>query len=191
MVGWRLAVCHGDCVLVEVSLPREGTLNAKLNTVATAVAKSLQLCPALCYPIDSSPPGFPIPGILQAGVLEWVAISFSSAWKWKVKVKLLSCLQLLGTPWTAAHQAPLSMGFSRQEYWSGVPLPSLNWTLDSLFESTFLNISIIWYRERMKDLNFKTYRFTEMLEHRQQLVFDYLKKTSQHFVYSANHSDWK
>ena len=66
----------------------------------------------------------PIPGILQARTLEWVAISFSSAWKWKVKVKSLSCAQLLVTPWTAAYQAPPSMGFSRQECWSGVPLPS-------------------------------------------------------------------
>ena len=59
--------------------------------------------------------------------LEWVAISFSNAWKWKVKVKLLSHVWLLATPWTAAHQAPPSMGFSRQEYWSGVPLPSPPW----------------------------------------------------------------
>ena len=78
----------------------------------------------LCDPIDGSPPGSPIPGIFQARMLEWVAISFSSAWKWKVKVKSLSCVQLLGTPRTVAHQAPPSMGFSRQEYWSGLPLPS-------------------------------------------------------------------
>ena len=89
-----------------------------------AAAKSLQSCPTLCDPIDSSPPGSAIPGILQARTLEQVAISFSNAWKWKVKVKSLSCVQLLATPWTAAHQAPPSMGFSRQEYWSGVPLPS-------------------------------------------------------------------
>ena len=92
---------------------------------AAAAAKSLQSCPTLCDPIDSSPSGSPIPGILQSRTLEWVAISFSSAWKWKVKVKLLSHVQLFVTPWTAAHQAPLSMGFSRQEYWSGVPSPSL------------------------------------------------------------------
>ena len=91
---------------------------------AAAAAKSLHSCPTLCNPIDGSPPGTPIPGILQARTLEWVAISFSTAWKWKVKVKLLSRVQLLATPWTAAHQAPLSMGFSRQEYWSGLPLPS-------------------------------------------------------------------
>ena len=77
----------------------------------------------LCDPIDGSPPGSPVPGILQARTLEWVAISFSNAWKWKVKVKLLSRVRLLATPWTAAYQAPPSVGFSRQEYWSGVPLP--------------------------------------------------------------------
>ena len=92
---------------------------------AAAAAKSLQSCPTLCDPIDGSPPGCPIPGILQARTLKWVAISFSNAWKWKVKEKSLSHVWLLVTPWTAAHQAPPSMGFSRQEYWSGVPLPSL------------------------------------------------------------------
>ena len=89
-----------------------------------AAAKSLQSCPTLCDPIDGSPPGSTAPGILQARTLEWVAISFSNAWKWKVKVKSLSRIWLLATPWTAAYQAPPSMGFSRQEYWSGVPLPS-------------------------------------------------------------------
>ena len=89
-----------------------------------AAAKSLQSYLTLCDPVDSSPPGSPISGILQARVLEWVAISFSNAWKWKVKVKLLSHVRLFKTPWTAAYQAPLSMGFSRQEYWSGLPLPS-------------------------------------------------------------------
>ena len=89
-----------------------------------AAAKSLQSCPTLCDPMDGSPPGSPVPGILQARTLEWVAISFSNAGKCKVKVKSLSRVQLLETPWTAAYQAPPSMGFSRQEYWSGVPLPS-------------------------------------------------------------------
>ena len=88
------------------------------------VAKSLQSCPTLCNPIDGSPPGSPVPGILQARILEWVAISFFNAWKWKVKVKSLSRVRLLVTPWTSAYQAPASIGFSRQEYWSGVPLPS-------------------------------------------------------------------
>ena len=87
-----------------------------------AAAKSLQSCPTLCDPIDGSPPGSPIPGILQARTLEWVAISFSNAWKWKVKS--LSRVQRFATPWTAGYQAPLSMGFSRQEDWSGVPLNS-------------------------------------------------------------------
>ena len=86
-----------------------------------AAAKSLQSCPTLCDPIDGSPPGSPVPGILQARTLEWVAISFSNAWKWKVKGKSLSCVWLFATPWTAAYQAPLSMEISRQEYWSGVP----------------------------------------------------------------------
>ena len=85
----------------------------------------------LCHPIDSSPPGSPAPGILQARTLEWVAISFSNAWKWKVKAKSLSRIRLLATAWTAAYQAPPSMGFSRQEYWSGVPLPSPHCCLPS------------------------------------------------------------
>ena len=90
-----------------------------------AAAKSLQSCPTLCDPRDGSPPGSPIPGILQARTLKWVAVSFSNVWKWKVIVKMLSLVRLLATPWTAAFQAPPSMGFSRQEYWSGLPLPSL------------------------------------------------------------------
>ena len=89
-----------------------------------AAAKSLQSCPTLCDPIDGSPPGSPVPGVLQARTPEWVATSFSNAWKWKVKVKPLSPVRLLATPWTAAYQAPPSMEFSRQEYWSGLPLPS-------------------------------------------------------------------
>ena len=95
-----------------------------LPYTAAAAAKSLQSCPTLCDPRDGSPLGSPIPGILQARILEWVSISFSNAWKWKVKEKSLSRVRLLTTSWTAAHQAPQSMGFSRQEYWSGVPLPS-------------------------------------------------------------------
>ena len=118
---------------------RQWQFLAKLNTVlhksyqscfslpkwVKLAAKSLQSCPTLCDPIDGSPPGSAIPGILQARTLEWVAIALSNAWKWKVKVKLLSRARLLATPWTAAYQAPPSMGFSRQEYWSGLPLPSL------------------------------------------------------------------
>ena len=112
---------------------------------ATTVAKSIQSCPTLCDRIDGSPPGCPVPGILQARTLEWVAISFSNAWKWKVKVKSLSRIRLLATPWTAAYQAPPSMGFSRQEYWSGVPLPSPKDPIGSqgrLFKSQ----GLIWNR---------------------------------------------
>ena len=89
-----------------------------------SAAKSRQSCPTLCDPIDGSPPGSPVPGILQARTLECVAISFSSAGMWKMKVKLLSRVWPSATPWTAAYQAPPSMGFSWQKYWSGVPLPS-------------------------------------------------------------------
>ena len=96
-----------------------------IQAAAAAAAKLLQSCLTLCDPVDGSPPGSPVPGILQARTLEWVAISFSNAWKWKVKVKSLSHVHLLVTPWTAAYQAPPSMGFSRQEYWSGMALPSL------------------------------------------------------------------
>ena len=91
---------------------------------AAAAAKSLQSCPTLCDPRDRSPPGSTVLGILQARTLEWVAISFSNAGKWKVKGKSLSRVRLLATPWTTVYQAPTSMGFPRQECWSGVPLPS-------------------------------------------------------------------
>ena len=98
--------------------------------IHAAATKSLQLCPTLCNPIDRSPPDFPVPGILQARAL--VAISFFNAWKWKVKGKSLSHVRLFVTPWTAAYQAPPSMGFSRQEYWSGLPLPSPKNTLQGI-----------------------------------------------------------
>ena len=104
----------------QISKPRLSTS----KSLYTAAAKSLQACLTLCDPTDGSPPGSPVPGILQARTLERVAISFSNAWKWKVKVKSFSRIRLVATPWTAAYQAPPSMGFSRQEYWSGVPLPS-------------------------------------------------------------------
>ena len=105
------------------SIKTHSTNISHCAAAAAAAAKSLQLCPTLCDPIDGSPPGSPVPGILQARTLEWVAISFSNTWKWKMKVKSLCRVRLLVTPWTAAHQAPPSMGFSRQEYWSGVPIP--------------------------------------------------------------------
>ena len=105
--------------------PRPSKLQLAMLQVKTpaAAAKSLQSCLTLCDPINGSPPGSPVPGILQARTLEWVAISFSNAWKGKVKVKSLCRVWLFATRWSAAYQAPPSMGFSRQEYWSGVPLP--------------------------------------------------------------------
>ena len=99
-----------------------------ISDAATA-AKSLQSCPTLCDPIDGSPPGCSVPGLLQARTLERVAMSFSNAWKWRVKVKSPSRVHLLATPWTAAYQAPPPVGFSRQKYWSGSPLPSPHQTL--------------------------------------------------------------
>ena len=115
-----MSVCVCVWPLKFYSLHKFDLSNSIINS-----AKSFQSCPTLCNPIDGSSPGSPIPGILQARTLEWVAISFSNAGKWKVKVKSLSRIWLLATPWTAAHQAPPSMGFSRREYWSGVPLLSL------------------------------------------------------------------
>ena len=130
--------------LVSVSSsPRNGILNQSImnHLVCTrdpiflidssTAAKSLQSCLTLCDSIDGSSPGSPVPGILQARTLERVAISFSNAWTWKVKVKSLSCVRPSATPWTAAFQAPSSMGFSRQGDWSGVPLPSLDRPLPS------------------------------------------------------------
>ena len=113
------------------------------NIAMLCYAKLLQSCPTLCDPIDGSPPGFPVPGILQARTLEWVAISFSNAWKWKLKVKSLSRVRLVATPWTAAYQAPPPMGFSKQEYWSGVPLPSpvTHTTFLQICSSTF---TVLW-----------------------------------------------
>ena len=105
------------------SSPLLSSLPGILHQPAAAAAKSLQSCPTLCNPIDSSPPGSPVPGILQARTQEWVAISLSNAGKWKVKGKSLNRVRLLAIPWTAAYQAPLSMGFARQEYGSGLPLP--------------------------------------------------------------------
>ena len=118
-----IVICH----IWKERLAEDGLWKMELAFVehllfATTAAKSLQSCLTLCR--DWSPPGSPIPGILQARTLGWVAISFSNAWRWKVKVKLLSRVRLLAIPWITAYQAPLSMGFSRQEYWSGVPLPS-------------------------------------------------------------------
>ena len=134
---------HNWCLYVDFCTLRFYLISI-LAFSAAAAAKSLQSCLTLCNPIDGSPPGSTVPGILQARTMEWVAISFSNAWKWKVKVKSLSRVWLLVTPWTAAYQAPLSMGFSRQEYWSGLPLPSpvsffyINWNDVVLFSFTVM-----------------------------------------------------
>ena len=117
-------------------------------------AKLLQSCPTLCDPIDSRPPGSSIPGILQARILKWVAISFSNAWKWKVKVKLLSPVWLFMTPWTVAYRAPLSMGFSKQEYRSWLPFPS---PIKSLY--TCSNLANYW--TNLYILSFSTLRYNE------------------------------
>ena len=132
MINLLLPAGQDSSAVIGLSLPRSqfSFQFSKISSFQTclppsaAAAKSLQLCPTLCDPIDGSPPGSPVPGILRARTLEWVVISFSNAWKWKLKVKSLSRVWLLLTPWTAAYQAPPSMGFSRQECWSGVPLPS-------------------------------------------------------------------
>jgi len=118
-----------------------------LITAAAAAAKSLQSCLTLCDPIDGSPPGSPVPGILQARTMEWVASSFSNAWKWKVKVKLLSHVLLLATPWTAAYQAPLSNGIlqARVLEWGAIAFSTRNhytelnvWMHDPLGHWSFL-----------------------------------------------------
>ena len=109
-------------------------MTGNCTSAAATAAKSLQSCPTLCDPMDGSPPGSNLPRILQARTLELVAISFSKAWKWKVKVKSLSHIRLFETPWTEPYQAPPSMEFSRQEYWSGVPLPSPTVPLGPLFK---------------------------------------------------------
>ena len=119
-----------------------------IHTPAAAAAKSLQLCPTLCDPRDGSPPGSPIPGILQARILEWVAISFSNAWKRKVKVKSLSRVRF-ATPWTVAYQGPPSMGFARKEYWSEVPFPSPIHTPIYTYVYAYIGIYTYVYREHV------------------------------------------
>ena len=122
IVDWNINWYHYLGNQVVIAFVKQNWSNR--YPAAAAAAKSLQPCPSLCDPRDGSPPGSAVPGILQARTLEWVAISFFNAWKWKVNVKSLSRVWLLVTPWTTAYQAPPFMGFSRQEYWSRVPLPS-------------------------------------------------------------------
>ena len=118
-----LVIFHSGTLLLQLC-SYKSLLFLVLFAAAAAAAKSLQSCPTRCDPRDGSPPGSPVPGILQARTLEWVATAFSNAWKWKVKVKSLSRDRLLATPWTAAYQAPLSVGFARQEYWRVAQLPN-------------------------------------------------------------------
>ena len=122
---------------------------------AAAAAKSLQSCLTLCDPIDSSPPGSPVPGILQARTLEWVAISSSNAWKWKVKVKSLSRVRLSATPWTGAYQAPPSMGFFRQEY-------CLSIAISKIGRITLLH-RVIVKSNKITHVKFSTLNYTNMV----------------------------
>ena len=139
-------------------------------TYIYAATKSLQSCPTLCDPIDGSPPGSPIPGILQARTLEWVAISFSKAWKWKVKLKSLSHVRLLATLWTAAYQAPPSMGFSRQKYWSGVPLPS-----PYIYIKPRILMQATWAQNPLKDDWLSAHRRVScMYNHKEILISPFL-----------------
>ena len=124
------------------ALSLHGLYNNTFSLSSPYAAKSLQSCPTLCDPIDGSPPGFPVPAVLQARTLKWVAISFSNVWKWKGKMKSLSHVRLLVTPWTAAYQAPPPIGFSWHAYWSGVPLPSpYSIRQFSLFPCSLLQLS--------------------------------------------------
>ena len=137
-----------------------------------AAAKSLQSCPTLCDPIEGSPPGSLVPGILQARTLEWVAISFSNAWKWKVKVKSFSRVWLLATPWTAAHQAPPPMGFSRPEYWNGVPLPSPVIWLQLSKRWNNLSESLVWHGYLHFLLQFITQQCFLQWDNRQYFIME-------------------
>ena len=130
---------HFPCVVIRVSWT-----SVQFSSVA-------QSCPTLCDPIEDSPPGSAIPEILQAWTLAWVAISFSNAWMWKVKVKSLSRIRLLASPWTAAYQVHLSMGFSRQDYWSGLPLPSLKDLIDRVPDKLWTEV-----RDTVQDTGIKT-----------------------------------
>ena len=150
---WRGLLCPPPGDLPEPGIKLESLMSNLFWQVgslplAPPAAKSLESCSTLCDPIDGSPPGSPVPGIVQARILEWVAISFSNAWKWKVKGKSLSCVRIFTTPRTAAYQAPPSMGFSRQEYWSGLPLPSLT----SVLEKLNWRKSYSGFRNRREDL---------------------------------------
>ena len=154
--------------------PQASPLSSELQTAAAAAAaKSLQSCLTLCDPIDGSPPGSSVPGILQAITLEWVAISFYNARKWKVKVKLLSYFRPLATPWTADYQGPLSMGFSRQEYSSGLPLPSAtpDWVGIKIFLCYLEKLNTLWLFYILKTFSIANYNSLNIIE--QKTSFKY------------------
>ena len=165
-----------------------------MHIAAAAAAKSLQSCPTLCDPIDASPPGSLVPGILQARTLEWVVIAFSNAWKWKVKAKSLSRVRLLATPGTAAHQAPPSMGFSRQEYWSGVPLPSPLYSTGNYKEYLVTNYN---GKELKTDIYVYMYNWitliSEKAQHSKSTRFQFLKILyfrSQSLIWKGEKNFW-
>ena len=129
MFGWNLPVTLQLALLVcdsSVSMVLHPWIQSTWELCETMLLLSCFSRVRLCDPIDGSPPSSPIPGILQARTLEWVAISFSSGWKWKVKVKSLSCVRL-SNPKDCSLSGSSVHGFFRQEYWSGVPLPSPVW----------------------------------------------------------------
>ena len=147
----------------------------------------------LCDPIDGSPPGSPVPGILQARTLEWVAISFSNAWKWKVKGKSLSHVQLLVTPWTAPYQALPSMGFSRQEYWSGMPLPSPMYKMMNMLINLVAVISqciciskFVYFKYINVLINYSSIELEKNIEDPKELLFMWIVSIS---VYHGKYWD--
>ena len=115
------------CVDQIISFPFElaASLHFPAAAAAAAAAKSPQSCPTLCDPIEGSPLGSSVPGILQARILEWVAISFSNARKLKSESEVAQSCPTLSDPMDCSLPGSSVHGFSRQEYWSGVPLPSL------------------------------------------------------------------
>ena len=172
----------------------EDSVKSAAAAAAAAAAKPLQSCLTLCDPIDGSPPGSPIPGILQARTLEWVAIAFSNAWKWKVKVKSLSRARLLATPWTVAHQAPPSMGLSRQDYWSGVPLLSL---VLSLICFNYSAVRFLGAHHSWEENNFRTvweYQLVRSCAHRTMAPSTfYRREASGHLTVMVSNmiTDWE
>ena len=125
-----------------------------VSYIAAAAAKSLQSCPTLYNPIDGSPPASPVPGILQARTLEWVAISFSNAWKWKVKVKLLSCVRLLVTMAMDCSLPGSSIyGIFQARVLEGVAIAfsKLYWVTCIRMAAVDELLGVIWFRRERSD----------------------------------------